>query len=42
MGRMIKFFAYFIAAAAILLVIGIITVMVLFDVNDYREEIELR
>ena len=41
MGRMIKFVAYFIAAAAALLVIGVITVMVLFDVNDYREEIEL-
>jgi AsmA protein len=41
MGRMIKFIAYFIAAAAALMVIGVITVMVLFDVNDYREEIEL-
>jgi len=41
MGRMIKFVAYFIAAAAALLVVAIITVMVLFDVNDYREEIEI-
>ena len=41
MGRIFKFFAYFIAAAVTLLVIAVITVMLLFDVNDYREEIEL-
>ncbi len=41
MGRMLKFVAYFIAAAVTLLVIGVITVMLLFDPNDYREEIEL-
>ncbi len=41
MGRMFKFIAYFIAAAVALMVIAVITVMVLFDVNDYREEIEL-
>ena len=41
MGRMLKFIAYFIAAAAGLMVVAIITVIVLFDVNDHREEIEL-
>jgi AsmA protein len=41
MSRMLKYFAYFIAAVVTLLVIAIVTVMVLFDVNDYREEIEL-
>ena len=40
MGRMIKFVAYFIAAAVALMVVAVITIMVLFDVNDYREEIE--
>ncbi len=40
MGRIFKFIAYFIAAAVALMVIAVITVMVLFDVNDYREEFE--
>jgi len=41
MGRTLKFVAYFIAAAVTLMVIAVITVMLLFDPNDYREEIEL-
>ncbi len=41
MARIFKYFAYFIAAAAALMVVAVITVMVLFDVNDYRDEIEL-
>ena len=41
MGLMLKYFAYFIAVAVALLVTAIITIMLLFDVNDYRDEIEL-
>ncbi len=41
MARIFKYFAYFIAAAVALMVVAVITVMVLFDVNDYRDEIEL-
>lgn len=40
MRRIFKFIAYFLAAAVTLLVIAVITVMLLFDVNDYQEEIE--
>ena len=41
MGRMLKSIVFFIAAAVTLLVIAVITVMLLFDPNDYREDIEL-
>ena len=40
MGRMLKSVLFFIAAAVTLLLIGGIAVMLLFDPNDYREDIE--
>jgi AsmA protein len=40
MGRMLKSVLFFIAAVAALLAIGIIAVAVLFDANDYKEDIE--
>lgn len=39
MGRIIKFFLYAMAALVVLLVIGGITFTLLFDPNDYRENI---
>jgi AsmA protein len=41
MGRMLKIFFYIVSLSVLLGVVAIVTVMVLFDVNDYREEIEL-
>ncbi len=40
MGRMLKSVLFFIAAVAALLAIGIIAVAVLFDANDYKDDIE--
>lgn len=40
MGRSLKFLAYFVATIVVLFVVTIVAVMVLFDVNDYREDIE--
>ncbi|MGI9202004.1 MAG: AsmA family protein [Woeseiaceae bacterium] len=41
MGRLLKIFFSIVGIAALLAVIAVITVMLLFDVNDYRDEIEL-
>jgi AsmA protein len=40
MGRLVKFVAYFVGALVALLIITIIAVAILFDPNDYREDIE--
>jgi len=40
MGRILKPVLYFIAAVAALLVIGGVSVMLLFDPNDHRENLE--
>ena len=40
MGRILKPVLYFIAAAVALLVIGGVSVMLLFDPNDHREDLE--
>jgi AsmA protein len=41
MGRMVKFVAYFIGAIFALTIIAVITVSLLFDPNDYRDDIEM-
>lgn len=40
MGSLIKFVAYFVGALVALLIVTIIAVSILFDPNDYREDIE--
>jgi uncharacterized protein involved in outer membrane biogenesis len=41
MGRLVKIVFSIVGIALLLGVIGIISVMLLFDVNDYRDEIEM-
>lgn len=41
MGRMVRFVAYFIGAVVVLAIIVVIAVSLLFDPNDYRDDIEL-
>ena len=41
MGRMLKFVAYFIGAIVALMIVVVIAVSLLFDPNDYRDDIEM-